>query len=215
MWIYIYNCINLSTIINFSNSSSSGRESHLLQWDFHHHSFHMWNSNRLYPFQKSFPYCWEKRVNPTTNLFMCFFFHRPQMEAVPCWGSPCPGQASCIGRWQALSPLICAASQPRSAPAVALLFQHEVKQISLNLQNYLFALQQAAEKRNARLVRHWSQWGNNSLLFPLNAKVHLIYLERCGVLQRYSSFRQPEMWAATESNSPTPFFVLEVICSLL
>lgn len=140
-------------------------------------------------------------------------FHRPQMKAVPSFLE----QASCIGRWQALNPLICAASQLRSAPAIALLslFQHEIKQISLNLQNCLFALQQAAEKRNAPLVRHWSQWGNSSLLFPLNAKVHLIYLERCGVQQLHSSFRQPEMWAATESNSPTPFFVLEVLCSLL
>lgn len=102
-----------------------------------------------------------------------------------------------------------------SSHSTLLLFQHEIKQISLNLQNCLFTLQQAAEKRNAPLVRHWSQWGNSSLLFLLNAKVHLIYLERCGVLQLHSSFRQPEMWVATGSNSPTPFFVLEVLCSLL
>lgn len=98
-----------------------------------------------------------------------------------------------------------------SRHSIPLLLQREIRQISVNLRNYLFALEWVAEKRNAGLARHWSQWGNSSLLFPLNAKVHLIYLERCGVLQRHSHFRQPEMWAAIKSGNPTPSFVLKVL----
>lgn len=148
---------------------------------------------------------------------MCFFCHRPQMEAVSCWDSSLPRAGIVHVKVTGTEPFdLCSLSAEISySHSTPLLFQHEVKQNSLNLQNYLFALQQAAEKRNARLVRHWSQWGNSSLLFPLNAKVHLIYLERCRVLQLHSSFRQPKMWAATESHSSTPFFVLEVLFLLL
>lgn len=137
------------------------------------------------------------------------------MESVPCWNSSLPRAGILHGKVTNTDPFDWCSlwAEISSSRSTLLLFQHEIKQISLNLQNYLFALQQAAEKRNAHLVRHWSQWGKSSLLFPLNAKVHLIYLERCGVLQLHSSFRQPEMWAAAESNSHTPFFVLEVLCS--
>lgn len=129
----------------------------------------------------------------------------------------CPGQASGLGRWQALNLLLgrSLSAEISSSHSTPLLFQCEIRQISVNLQNYLFALQRVAEKRNACLVRHWSQWGNSGLLFPLNAKVHLIYLERCGVLQRHSHFRQPEVWAAIESRCSTPPFVLELLFSLL
>lgn len=122
-----------------------------------------------------------------------------------------PGQVASIEpfAWYSLS------AEISSSHSTLLLFQCEIRQISLSLRNYLFALQWVAEKRNAHLVRHWSQWGNSSLLFLLNAKVHLIYLERRGVLQHHSHFRQPEMWAATESGSPTPSLVLEVLFSLL
>lgn len=92
-----------------------------------------------------------------------------------------------------------------------LLFQHEISQISVNFHSCPFALQQ----RNAPSVGHWSQWGNSSLLFSLNAKVHLIYLERCGVLQHHSHCRQPEMWAAIERYSSTHSFVMEALFSLL
>lgn len=148
---------------------------------------------------------------------MCFFSHRLQLEAVPCWASSLPRAGILHGKVTSTEPFdLCSLSaEISSSHSTPLLFQHEIRQINLNLQNYLFALQQAAEKRNTCLVEHWSQWGNSSLLFPVNAKVHLIYLERCGVLQHHSPFRQPEMWAATESHSPTHFFVLEVLCSLL
>lgn len=127
------------------------------------------------------------------------------------------GAGVLLGKMTSIEPSVwCSLSaEISSSRSTSLLFQCEIRQISVKLWNYLFALQRVAEKINARLVRHWSQWGNSSLLFPLNAKVHLIYLERCGVLQRRSRFRQPEMWAAIESGSPTPPFVLEVLFSPL
>lgn len=105
----------------------------------------------------------------------------------PCLGElplNMPQSGVFLGQVTSIEPVAwCSLSaEISSSHSTPLLFQHEVRQISLNLWNYLFALQWVAQKRNAHLVRHWSQWGNSSLLFLLNAKVHLIYLEKCGVL---------------------------------
>lgn len=177
----------------------------------------MWNSNSLSLFQQSIPYAMvERREKPPKSCSRASLLTGPSQRL--CLGElslNVPGAGVLPGTVTSVEP--CAwfslSAEISSSHSTPLLYQREIRQISVNLRNYLFALQRVAEKRNARLVRHWSQWGNSSLLFPLNAKVHLIYLERCGVLQRHSRFRQPEMWAAVESGSPTPSFVLEVLFS--
>lgn len=124
MQIYICNCINLVAIMNFSNSSSSGGENLLLQREFNLHRIHMWNSNSPSSFQKPFPHAIveRKKERPPQQTYSCAsFLIGPNWRLCLAELPPCPGQASCMGRRQALNPLICAASQLRSAPAIALL----------------------------------------------------------------------------------------------
>lgn len=93
------------------------------------------------------------REEPPKKLFTFYPSQRPclgELLLSVCGAGVLPGKVRSIepSAWCRLSAGIS------SSCSIQLLFQHEIRQISVNLQNYLFALQRVAEKRNARLVRH-------------------------------------------------------------